>query len=712
MAGLHDGDDGVGRAKVNANNLSHVKSLDYLVCLGISTLTNVKFSLHLSRGPLADLDLGRTEQPASEAVAILQYLDDVVSRDRIVDLVGDGLVLYRVEGITRVDRNPLETTALQDLLEVAFDRLDARGPVVRFLRSIGWSMFGTATEVVEDRQELEDELGRGKLDHQASLGLDPFLIVLEISRRPLGECLEFFDFCLKLCDLFRIWSGFFHFQQATLMKFAIIRKRHRLIGYLGTFLVGLLLGNFFIDYPLTQSTLIGSSLLILGLSGFGYLHDRLRHLRFPLGCLIGLIAGMSYVLIVVSWGDRANSPEVRTHQATVVSLPSVERSQSRFIVELPDRQGRASVTTYERPALFYGDRIRFLGAISPPVGFEDFNYPRYLQARGIDHVARSVTGVEKIGEAEGWHRFRRLLYQIKVSIDAAIRQSVRAPESEILIGLIAGDRVGLPEALTETFTLAGIVHILSVSGYNVAVILKTFAGVILGWLHKRLVFILTIILALSYFLVTGGNAPILRATIFGLLAASGELLGRRRHMLLLLLWTAVLMALLNPLIVRYDLSFGLSLLATLGLVLFSPLIERGFTTRSLGVGWPVALREALVTTLAAQTLVIPILAFHFQTVSLLSLPANLLILWAVPYAMFFGLLTGLVGQLVPQLGALIGGVAWLLVRYIRGVAELLVTLIPWQLSVSLNEALLIGSYLAIGFLYLRWRKSNNLEIRN
>lgn len=625
--------------------------------------------------------------------------------------MGDRFVLGRIEWVTPLDGNSLEAPTLQDLFEVALDRLDARDPVPRFLRPVDRGMVGRAAEIVEDRQEFKDEIGRGELDHYASLGLDPFLIVLEISRRPLSKGLEFFDFCLKLCDLLIIWSSFFHLQPATLMKISVIRKRHRLIGYLSAFLLGLLLGNFFIDYPFTETTLIGSSLIIIGLIALAYLQPRLMDLRFPLACLLTLLIGISYVLIFVSFGGGEVGPTVHEHEATVVSLPFVERGQLRLTAALDGGAGRALLSTYERPELFYGDRVRFLGPISQPVAFDDFNYPRYLQARGVRFVARSVTGVEKIGEASGWHRFRRQLYRIKVSVDTSIRRSVQAPESEILIGLIAGDRVGLPEALTETFTIAGIVHILSVSGYNVAVILKTFAGVILGWLHRRLVFVLTVLLALSYFLITGGSAPILRATIFGLLAASGELLGRRRHMLLLLLWTAVMMALLNPLIVRYDLSFGLSLLATLGLVLFSPLIEGWFTTRSPGghrdEGWlqlPKAFREALTTTLAAQTLVIPILAFHFQTVSLLSLPANLLILWAVPYAMFFGLLTGLVGYLVPQLGALLGGVAWLLVRYIRGVAEFLVTLIPWQLSISLNELLLVASYLIIGFLYLRWRK--------
>ena len=62
-------------------------------------------------------------------------------------------------------------------------------------------------------------------------------------------------------------------------------------------------------------------------------------------------------------------------------------------------------------------------------------------------------------------------------------------------------------------------------------------------------------------------------------------------------------------------------------------------------------------------MVLPVVLYNFGSFSLLSLPANVLILPAVPLTMFFGFLAGVFGLIWSRLGQIIGLIAWLFAEY-------------------------------------------------
>jgi competence protein ComEC len=157
----------------------------------------------------------------------------------------------------------------------------------------------------------------------------------------------------------------------------------------------------------------------------------------------------------------------------------------------------------------------------------------------------------------------------------------------------------------------------------------------------------------------------------------------------------------------WDVGFQLSFAATLGLVLYA-----GPWSRRLGRGTsqfltPDAnrrvgriLSEVVVVTLAAQVLTLPLLLYHFGRLSLVSLPANFLVLPVQPAVMVAGGVTMLLGMIAPPLGRVPGLVAWLFLDYTIDAIEMLARMPRASVPLSLSGGGLVGVYGVIGLVTL------------
>ena len=140
--------------------------------------------------------------------------------------------------------------------------------------------------------------------------------------------------------------------------------------------------------------------------------------------------------------------------------------------------------------------------------------------------------------------------------------------------------------------------------------------------------------------MVGAQASVVRAAVMGSLGVLGQQVGRKQSGINALAFCAALMAFANPLILE-DVGFQLSFGATLGLVWFGDPLQHGLV-RLVEKRFPApavrfaaeAVGEYCLLTLAAQVTTLPIIAFHFQRVSLISAIANPLILPPQPLVMF------------------------------------------------------------------------------
>jgi competence protein ComEC len=121
----------------------------------------------------------------------------------------------------------------------------------------------------------------------------------------------------------------------------------------------------------------------------------------------------------------------------------------------------------------------------------------------------------------------------------------------------------------------------------------------------------------------------------------------------------------NPFALVFDMSFQLSFLATMGIVYVAPVIERyvGWITERYG------LREIVAGTIGAQITVTPLLLYATGALSIVSLPANILIGWSVPLLMLCGFVAGVLHMISYIVAAPMIWVGELFSKYIIFITE-------------------------------------------
>ena len=219
---------------------------------------------------------------------------------------------------------------------------------------------------------------------------------------------------------------------------------------------------------------------------------------------------------------------------------------------------------------------------------------------------------------------------------------LKYPATEILGGIVFGDdAVSPPEFIKTSFINSGLLHILAASGMNVAFIYG-FWYFILNKLRVsfKITVISGIFMIIVYSLMTGLGASVIRAAAMLIFILIGKLINRDTHSVALLSMVALIMLLYNPAYIN-NISFQLSFMVTFGLLISFDLSSK-FSNRILK--WIIS---AISIPVIAQIWVIPLQMFYFNTISLYSIFANILITPFLAVTSFLGFLSSVLSIIKP-----------------------------------------------------------------
>lgn len=326
------------------------------------------------------------------------------------------------------------------------------------------------------------------------------------------------------------------------------------------------------------------------------------------------------------------------------------------------------VTTDRLREFSYGDRVTVKGEIERPEVFttelgRTFNYPGYLQARGVEY---RTSFAEVVLLEEGWgNPVISWLLSAKQNFIESLQSVIPEPAVGLGNGLLLGVKSALGDDIEEDFRQTGIIHIVVLSGYNVMLVVAFIMFCFSFLLPFRLRILAGIVAIMVFALIVGLSATVVRASVMAGLVLMAQAVGRRYNVLRALLLAGVVMLLINPYLLVYDIGFQLSFMATLGLILIVPQFEATAMSTKSRLG----LREFFLATVATQIAVLPLLMYHIGQVSLVAVLVNLLVLPVVPLAMLLAFLTGVVGLVSLPLASLIGFVATISLSYILLVAR-------------------------------------------
>jgi competence protein ComEC len=368
-----------------------------------------------------------------------------------------------------------------------------------------------------------------------------------------------------------------------------------------------------------------------------------------------------------------------------------------------DAVGKILITAPKYPEYQYGDELKIKGKLQEPKIYEDFDYKAYLAKDDIYSVMYSPE-IEIVSNKKG-NKIQSVLFKIKNKFEEELFLIFPEPQASLADGLILGVKSTLPQKLLDIFAAVGITHIIALSGFNITIIAEALRRISDYLMVNRYYsFWLTVGLIIGFILMTGASASIVRAGIMGILIILARRVGRLYNIRNALVLAAVIMLYFNPKILRFDLGFQLSFLATLGLVYISPFLEKYFLWLPERFG----LRAIAIATLSAQAAVLPLLLFSFGKLSLISPFANLLILPFIPLAMLLIFISAVSGFFWIKLGIFIGWLVWIILSYIIKTAEFLALIPGATINFRINRAWMVVLYVllwGVAIVKLRDKKS-------
>lgn len=381
--------------------------------------------------------------------------------------------------------------------------------------------------------------------------------------------------------------------------------------------------------------------------------------------------------------------------------------------------GRALFTIDRYPGVRYGDRVAVRGQLEAPPVFEGFDYREYLARRGV-HTVIQQPELRVLAHDTG-HWFWQRLFALRSAAQEIIARLLPEPEAGLLTGILLGVESGIDPALYDQFNRTGVSHIIVISGFNITVIAGLMTALFARLLGPKRAFWPVVASIVLYVLLVGADAVVMRAGLMGILVVWATYLGRQSTAVVSLFVAGLLMTLANPLTL-WDVGFQLSFVATFSLILFAtPMSQRFDAAMRQRLPAGVAptligfLNDALIVTLAATVLTLPLIAYYFGRVSIVSPLTNLLVLPVQPPVMIWGglaVLVALPASLHPALEAVLWPVArilaaipWLALYWTVAVVQKLAALPFASVQVNLGVLGLWGYFALIGLLALASKPS-------
>jgi len=242
-----------------------------------------------------------------------------------------------------------------------------------------------------------------------------------------------------------------------------------------------------------------------------------------------------------------------------------------------------------------------------------------------------------------WKIIQKLNY-LRDKIIKTHSKYIKSPNLEILGGIVFGDdAIAPPDYIKASFVNSGLLHILAASGMNVAFI---YGFWVFFMRRLRIPFKITtisgMVLVILYTFMTGLGASVIRAALMLLFILFGKLIDRDANSVSLLALVAMIMLIYNPSFIN-DVGFQLSFIVTFGLLTTANFIFEKFPDNKVLK----YILSILFIPVIAQIWVVPVQMFYFNTVSLYSIPANILSLPFLSVVSFCGFLSSIVAMFTP-----------------------------------------------------------------
>lgn len=430
---------------------------------------------------------------------------------------------------------------------------------------------------------------------------------------------------------------------------------------------------------------LGGALAVTALLAGRLLREKSRRRTRTLVILWGLAAGFLWTAAYLAvFFQPARELDNRTVRLSAVAADWPQKGEYGYTVLVRAETGSwttvsAILYTDEQGAeLRPGDRIETVAHCT--LGDRTFAGEKitYYTAKGIFLRAQAYgrLNIQRPERVPPQYWAAWMSKGLKTGIAAAFPEDV----SGFVQALVTGNRDNLTDEFTTSLERTGLSHTVAVSGMHLAFLSGLFTA-LLGRGRKSTA-LSTIVWVLLFCGIAGNTPSVLRAAVMVILLQLAPLLDRERDGPTALGLALFLLLLANPFSAAH-IGLQLSFASVAGILLVSDRIQDWMTGRLGLEKWPKSkvrrkLRKipcfivsSLSATLGASVLTAPLVAVHFNLISLISPVSNLLSIWAVSWLFMGGMGLGLLALTWPGGAAVLAIPFTGLARYLQWVVETL-----------------------------------------
>lgn len=375
--------------------------------------------------------------------------------------------------------------------------------------------------------------------------------------------------------------------------------------------------------------------------------------------------------IVVSEGEEKDYKDVYEIEIKGIKLLlNLKKSKNKSLQNKENRYLSNKNSKNSSFKLKYGDKIEFYLEYEKPStarNYMGFDYSNYLKTKKIFGTVNLKEEDVEIISHDNSNIILRKIYELRNLMKTKIEKLLPKETSGLCLGMLIGETSGIEENMQENFRDSNLSHILAVSGANVSYIIVSITYIFNKmYLRKRLSKIISIILLILFMLLTGCTSSVNRACIMAILMLIAELLYRKSDVYNNLAISALILLIINPYSLL-DIGFQLSYMGTIGIVFLHDKIGNFIKINNKIVKY---FFEMIAVTTCANLAIIPIMMFHFNTISLTFYFSNIIVGPILGIVVIIGFIMFFISLIFTPISSLIAIVLNLMLKFIIKIAEI------------------------------------------
>ncbi|TYQ18385.1 UNVERIFIED_CONTAM: competence protein ComEC [Acetivibrio alkalicellulosi] len=368
-------------------------------------------------------------------------------------------------------------------------------------------------------------------------------------------------------------------------------------------------------------------------------------------------------------GYIISDPQIKNSRITYVLKTEKVRLLKGDWNEIEGRIQFSTINNSDMELLEYGREVVVLGRLRLPGGRRNpggFDFRKYLNQSGISATIFATQNNIRVGNEYKGIFIVKYGLSIRNRVLENINLSLPERQASLLNAILLGYKEGLEGDVEKIFRGAGLAHLIVVSGTHVGFIIL---GLVIFFkkirIKRNLANIFIIIILVMYTVVTGFGPSVVRAVIMACIVLIGQIIKREPDSLNSIALASFLILLYNP-ATLFNIGFQLSFAATISIVLFYTNLKKILSFNIL----PQSLTNIVSLTLSAQLGVLPIVAYYFNEVSVVSIISNVLVAPVVGIITILGFMMAVLGEVHIFLSQIIGLISNTLLSFVLFVSSI------------------------------------------